>query len=117
MSCLNPALNPMFRGDVKTMRFTITDSTGAPVNITGDSVILTVKLLKSDTVALLDKTVTTHTDAVNGITTVTIDPDESYTFPIRTVLVGVTWLDGTNPITLLDTTMQVLEPVLTPTAP
>jgi len=118
MACTNPALNPVYRGDSKSWTMTITDVNDDPVNITGDTITLTVKENKNDVAALISTEITSFTDAVNGLVTITIDPDESYVLPANSsVYVGVTWFDGDNVVTLMDTTMQVKEPVLTPTAP
>ena len=79
------------RGDTKEFEVEITDSTGQPVDITGKTVWLTIRLasdtpptsLKNDDNAVISKPQTKHTDPTRGLTIITltsidtdIDPGE-----------------------------------------
>ena len=72
------------RGTDAVYDITVTDDNGNPVDITGATIFFTVKY-KSDTdetdsQALIAKTVTTHIDPVNGVTSFTISKTDSNIF-------------------------------------
>lgn len=81
----------MYRGDDKTINLTFTQD-GSALDISGSTVTLTLKnsTRDSDVDAVLQKTVTSHSDPTNGITAVSITHDESdglvpadYTYDIQ----------------------------------
>ena len=65
------------RGDSATYRLQFNDGTN-PIDITGYTVFFTVKrrndYTSNDDLALIQKTVTSHTDAANGISDVVLSP-------------------------------------------
>lgn len=67
------------RGDTKKYKFDIKDSDGAAIDITGWTLFMTIKRRPEDTddEALISKTITSHTDAANGETLVTLTHDET----------------------------------------
>lgn len=96
----------LVRGDDETIEITFTDENGAPINITGYTVMFTLRAninKTSDTDALLQKNVTSHTNAVGGISAIglsnsdtNITPGEYYydvqykdtSNKIKTVVIG-----------------------------
>jgi hypothetical protein len=71
------------RGDSKTYVVTCKyTSTGEAINITGWTVFFTVKKNtnsndSTDTDAIIKKTITSHTDPTNGITTISLTSDDT----------------------------------------
>lgn len=64
-----------YRGDTQRYKLTLKDATtGSPIDITGATIWFTMKpaISDDDTNAIIQKQVTTHTDAVNGITEVVL---------------------------------------------
>lgn len=58
----------VYRGDDKYWNLNFTDSSGSAIDLTGSTIFFTVKKNRSDsdTNALIKKDVTSHLDAVNG---------------------------------------------------
>lgn len=76
----NTTLPPLIRGDSRTFSLTLTNkATGLPYNITGWTFYFTIKanITDLDADALLQKVVTTHTDAAAGKTDISIDPADT----------------------------------------
>lgn len=75
------------RGDDKSINFAFTDGNSAAIDITGYTLFFTVKEVtdtaSDDTAAVISKTVTSHTDAVNGLSSVTITNADSDITPDR----------------------------------
>lgn len=76
----------IFRGRSYDMTYNHTDSTGAAVSLVGCTVYFTVKAAEydddaSDTDALIQKTVVSHTDAAGGVTGWTLDDSDTYVEP------------------------------------
>lgn len=69
----------VYRGDSKALTLTFTDNDEAVVNITGGTVVLTVKHSKddADSAALMQKTVTSHQNPTGGISKVSITGDDT----------------------------------------
>lgn len=107
------ALTALYRGNSRSELVTFTDGAGDPIDITGMSVIFTIKSYVSDSVPLLQKTNTSHTDPTLGKTTFAILASESELFPIRDLHVEVTLIDGID-VTTGITSLEILEPVRTP---
>jgi hypothetical protein len=110
-------MKSMYRGDSKSFAITIVDKDGLPVDITGHTLTLVVKETRTAITYLLESEITSFTDPTNGTTDITITGDESYYFPIGIVFVGVLWDNGVDKITVLDTTLQVKEPLIIPPEP
>ena len=72
----------IFKGDTEPLQFTITDTAGA-VNLTGQKVFFTVKKKVSDpdNYAIIRKSWTSHTNAVGGITSYTLQPSDTFKNP------------------------------------
>jgi hypothetical protein len=68
-----------YRRDDHAWRLTFKDSDGDAVDLTGDTIFLTVKEDVSDTDdnALIKKDVTSHTDAENGITAISLSNSDT----------------------------------------
>lgn len=68
MTC-NNKLNDIYRGDDKVYTVTVKDENQDPIDITGWTIYFTLKksLTDSDDDALIKKDVTSHIDAVNGL--------------------------------------------------
>lgn len=64
----------VYKRDDKTYTLYFRDSTGAVVDITGDTIYFTVKTSETDTdaAALIRKNVTSHTDPTNGETEIAL---------------------------------------------
>ena len=75
-------------GDTETLTLTFVDSAGDAVNLTGDTVDFKIakSLSKSDGTAIYSTSVTSHTNAAGGITTVTISEDLTKAFPVGVFL-------------------------------
>jgi hypothetical protein len=60
----------------KTFPVTVTDSLGAPINLTGQTLYFTVKRVLDDDLtdanAVISKNITNHSDPTNGISSVVI---------------------------------------------
>lgn len=74
------------RGTTYNLTFYYQDSTGAALSLTGATVFFTVKSAEydtdaTDTTALIEKTVTSHTDAAGGISTIALTPTDTYVTP------------------------------------
>ena len=63
-----------YRGDDKTWNLNFTDANGDPIDITGSTVFFTVKVNKTDkdSDAIISKDQSSHVDAVNGQTTISL---------------------------------------------
>lgn len=78
------------KGNDEEYVVTITDA-GVPVDITGDKIYFTVKTLPTDddVAAIIQKTVTSHTNPTAGETTISLDhhdtdiPAKEYYYDIR----------------------------------
>lgn len=65
----------IYEGNDKAFILTITDADGVAVDITGYTILFTVKssIDDTDTEALISKEITSHTTPASGITRITID--------------------------------------------
>lgn len=66
-------------GDSDTLEFMFTDEIGAPINITGASLIFSVKNSLDASEYFFQKIVTTHTNEINGLTEISITSNETNT--------------------------------------
>jgi hypothetical protein len=73
----------VIKGDTMPLTFTVTDSTGTAVNLTGSTVRFTVKkkVDDPDNKAIIAKSWSSHTNAVGGITDVTLTKDDTFRQP------------------------------------
>lgn len=69
-----------YASDDVSIVITMTDSNDAAIDITGYVFYFTLKTNVDDAVALLSKTVSVHTNPTGGITTITLDADDTDTF-------------------------------------
>lgn len=71
-------ITDIYKGDSRSFRFTFTDtSTGLPLDLTGRTVGFSVKTRESVAGTPIDKDVTVHEDAANGVTVIEITGAES----------------------------------------
>lgn len=69
-------IKKFIRGDTRAINVTVTDSAGAAVDLTGGTVFFTLNASSDptdDTDAVVEKSVTSHTDPTHGLTTITLD--------------------------------------------
>lgn len=68
-----------FRGDSFTLNLNFTDSNDAVINITGWTVFFTIKskVSDADAAAVVSKTITSHTNAAQGQTVVSLSPTDT----------------------------------------
>ena len=89
------------RGRSKDYRLTFKDSSGNAINITGYTVFMTVKLNfdtdETDSQAIISKTVTSHTDPTNGITTISLS-DSDTTIDVKDYYYDMTFKDTSDKI-------------------
>jgi len=107
------ALTALYRGNSRSELVTISDGAGDPINLTGKSVVFTIKSYISDVTPLLQKTNTSHSGAALGQTTFQILAAESELFPVKNLHVEITLIDGLD-VTTGVTSLEILEPVRTP---
>lgn len=64
----------IYEGEDKVWTVTITDSSGTPIDITGYTFLFTVKtnIDDTDTAAIIQKEITSHSDPTNGVTEITL---------------------------------------------
>jgi hypothetical protein len=72
-------MNDIFTGDTKNYTLTFTDSDDNPLDLTGAAVWYTVKERASDldTSALIQKKITSHTDATGGVTLLSLSATDT----------------------------------------
>lgn len=72
-------LENFYRGDARLVKMSFKKKDGTPIDITGWKVYLTMKasLADADEDAALQKIQIVHTDAVNGLTEILINSEES----------------------------------------
>jgi hypothetical protein len=92
----------VYRGNDINLNITVTDSNGSPVDITGYTLWFTVKSDEndSDDEATIQKTVTSHTDPTNGLTTFELTNTDT-DIPHGTYLYDMQMKDTSNKITTL----------------
>lgn len=118
MTCSNPALSPIYIGDDYSFSMTFRDVDNNPIDITGYTIVISMKSKKSDVSTVWQSSITTHTDAVNGQTTINILATDSGDFVTGNYVVGAYWVDTNNILkTVLDTTIRVIEPVVIAVVP
>ena len=67
------------QGDSDLLEFSFTDDNGNPIDITGTTLYFSVKQFIDDASYVFQKTITSHTDASNGQTEVTISSSDTGT--------------------------------------
>jgi len=115
MSCEDQIQLEAYRGNEVPYTVVITnETTGLPVDITGDTVILTVKAaLTGD--ALITKINTVHSSPTTGTTEFVLESADTLALPPRNYYLDVTWINGAAVTTLFVARLQILTPVRTPT--
>jgi hypothetical protein len=90
-----------YRGDDKTLNLTFTNSSGAAIDITGYSIFFTVKNISDvttdDSLAIISKTVTSHTDAAAGLTSISLTNSDT-NITINTYKYDIQSKDGSGNI-------------------
>lgn len=105
----------MVRGDTLIFDVAVVDKAGAPVNITGKTLIFTVKARYSDAdnAAIAQKKTPssgiTITNGAGGLATVTLQPADTrnLTDQWQTLVWDLQLVDGTNVYTVASGTLQV----------
>jgi hypothetical protein len=114
MACSTGQLSPLYRGNTRSFTVTITDVDGVAVDITGDTVELTLKEKVTDLVPALVITATL-TDPVNGVAQFTITSAQSTALDIRSYALEVTWITAAlERYTVLVSRLPVIEPIADP---
>lgn len=69
----------VYRGDDKTWTLNFTDTNGDPIDLTGATVFFTIKVNKTDkdSDAIISKDQSSHVDAVNGQTTISLTDSDT----------------------------------------
>ena len=64
----------IYEGEDKTWDVTITDSVGAPIDITGYTFLFVVKykVTDEDSTSIIKKIITSHSDPTNGVTQIIV---------------------------------------------
>ena len=109
----------VYRGDDKTWDLTFKDSAGTAINITGASIWLTVKTAKTDTDAnaAIQNVTTSHTDAANGSTSVTVSASDTSGAGVDEFFFDIQYKDSANNInTVMDGTFRVIQDVTVATS-
>ena len=106
------ALSDLYRGNTKNMTVTVSPT----VDITGDTIILTLKKNENDSAALLTVTQTSLSDPTNGITTIAITAAQSAALPLRRLQAEFTWLRASpsEEHTVWSGTLLIKEPIRDP---
>lgn len=112
----------VYKGDSKDINLTIQDSSGTAIDITGYSFYMTVKsnATDSDDDAVIDKEVTSHTDASSGETTIslsTTDTNQTVSSSTNKYVYDVRMKDTSGKVTtLLSGNFKVLQNITVSTA-
>jgi len=116
--CSNPALPPIYIGDDYSFSMTFDDVDGNLIDITGYTIVASMKSNKSDVATVWQSAITTHSDPTNGETTINILSADSGELIAGNYVFGAYWVDTNNMLkTILDTTIQVTTPTVVPTIP
>ncbi len=93
----------VFRADDTTLTITFKDSAGTAIDITGYTVWFIVKERREDTdiEALINKTVTSHSDPTNGITTVDLTNSDT-DIVADNLFYGIKWKDTSDDVLTID---------------
>lgn len=71
----------IYRGDDHSFTINVTDSAGSAIDITGYTFYFTLKRDETDDLAdseaLISKTITTHSDPTNGVTTISLSDSDT----------------------------------------
>ena len=91
-------LSPFARGDTWTTKFTLTDSSNTPLDITGFTYWLTLKINQDDADpgVAQQSVLATGTDATNGIVYITFQPSVTYTLTPRRYYYDLQQVDPTS---------------------
>lgn len=102
----------MPRGDTRTLSFTITEN-GSAKNITGATIYFTVRNklddATSDSDAVLQKSQSSHSDAANGLSSITINPSDTNTLTPKSYVYDISLIESGGAVTSSDTGTFVLE--------
>jgi len=97
-------ISDFYRGDTLKYNLVITDKDSNPVDLTGSTIWLTMKSDPSvdDTSAEIQQSVSTHTDASNGKTTVVVPNTTTDTLtPSSTLYYDFQWVTPSDEVTTI----------------
>ena len=104
-------INDFYRGDTKPIILTFTDKNNNPIDLTGATLWFTVKKVPTDldVDAVIQKQITTFTDATNGIASVVITSDDTNDLDIMKYYYDFQLVDPAgNVTTVLEGTFKLL---------
>jgi len=84
-------LEAIFQGDTLTLNLTLTDANGDPIDITRDTMELTIKESPNASADLHSEVDVTMTDPLQGLNTMVVLPAVTETFPVRSNTLSVVW--------------------------
>ena len=102
MTCTTSNIAPLIRGDTRKIEITITDEFGNPVDISGDTLIFTLKtdLALADSLATLQVVQVLPSDALTlaGVATLVISATDMATVPPGKYYYDIQWVTDGSPI-------------------
>lgn len=97
-------ISNFYRGDTLKYNIILKDKDGIPVDLTGSTFWLTMKSdpTMDDTSAEIQKSVSTHIDAVNGKTAIVIPSTETDVLePASTLYYDIQWVTSSGEVTTI----------------
>ena len=93
----------VFKAEDKILTLTFKDSAGDAIDITGYTIWFMVKKSRDDTdaEAIINKTVTSHSDPTNGETTVDLTNSDT-DIEVDNYFYGIKWLDTSSDTLVID---------------
>lgn len=83
---------------------------GSPVNLTNCTIEFALKANKSDASPIISKSITSHTDAVNGLSALLLTSAETALFPEGTVYYKIKLIDASaQKMTIIDDTVKIIK--------
>jgi len=107
-------ISNFYRGDTQTYRLELKQADGTPLSLVGSAIWFTLKsnINLPDESAAIQKKITTHIDAANGITEVVLSASETDTLNICKYYYDFQLVTSANKVkTLLAGTVTVLQDV------
>ena len=96
-------IKDFYRGDSKTINMSFKDNTGNPIDLTGATIWFTVKRnpMDLDSNAVIQKEITSHTDATNGLSTISLAPTDTNDLEIRSYNYDIQLVDSIGKVTTI----------------
>lgn len=82
------------RGNTKAWDIYFKDEDDNPINITNYTIYLVVKELLTDSVPVISKTITTHTDPISGETQISLTRDDTLSLSTGSYEYSITYNDS-----------------------